>query len=118
MALTETQRIFAFLIGCMGARLLLVYATLVAPLKPLSILLGVIGLGFSVIWLMGWRKTGIETGGDPIWWNNLRPFHALAYLSAAALLWFGRRHLAAGVLFVDALVGLWFFLDHHKLIRL
>lgn len=115
MALTKEQRIPLFLIGCMGTRLALVYAALVAPSQVLSVLIGVIGVGFAVIWMFGLRKTGLETGGEKIWWNHLRPIHAALFLAAATLLWYGMRKWAAILLFVDLLIGLVSFLIHHKL---
>ena len=117
MALDKKQRIAMFLIGCVGARLGLAYVALVAPNKILSVILGIIGTGFALIWIMGWRKTGLETGGQPIWWNHLRPLHALAYLTSAVLLWFKYRRDAAIIIVLDLIVGLTSFLFHHKLLQ-
>ena len=39
----------------------------------------VMAAGFIYIFLTGSRKTGMETFGDKIWWNDLRPVHALMY---------------------------------------
>lgn len=39
--------------------------------------------GFMAIFLFGLRKTGIETGGLPIWWNHYRPLHGLCYIGFA-----------------------------------
>ena len=36
-------------------------------------------IGFSYIFLTGSRKTGIEVFGSKIWWNKLRPLHAILY---------------------------------------
>ena len=36
--------------------------------------------GFIYIYIFGKRKTGAEVFGDKIWWNNLRPIHAIFYL--------------------------------------
>jgi len=117
MALDEKQRIAMFLIGCVGTRLGLAYMALVAPTEILSLILGIIGTGFAVIWIMGWRKTGSETGGQPIWWNHLRPLHALAYLTSAVLLWFVCSRVAAIIIVLDLIVGLTSFLFHHKLLQ-
>ena len=61
--------------------------TLVEPLSLLSIMinlaLSVIALGFITIYVFGWRKTGLETMGAPIWWNDLRPLHGALYGIAA-----------------------------------
>ena len=117
MALDKKQRIAMFLIGCVGARLGFAYAALVVPTKILSFIFGIIGIGFAIIWIMGWRKTGTETGGQPIWWNHLRPLHALAYLTSAVLLWFKYRRDAAFIIFLDLILGLTSFLFHHKLLQ-
>jgi hypothetical protein len=116
MALTKAQRIPLFLIGCMGTRLALVYAALVAPSLVLSVFTGIIGMGFAIIWLLGLRKTGLETGGEKIWWNHLRPIHAVLFLTVSVLLWYGMRKWAAILLFLDLLIGLVSFLIHHKFI--
>ena len=84
-----------FFLGCIPARLLLVYISY-ALLKNsnktflyafVAITLA-IGIGFWTIYLKGWRKTGTETFGQKIWWNALRPVHGSIYLlfSLAALL--------------------------------
>jgi hypothetical protein len=117
MTLDKEQRIALFLIGCVGSRLGLAYAALVAPTKILSVIFGIIGTGFALIWIMGWRKTGSETGGEPIWWDHLRPLHAVAYLTSAVLLWFEYREVAAIIIFLDLVIGLISFLFHHKLLQ-
>lgn len=106
-----------FLIGCIGARLALAWSATVAPPPLLRLLAGVCALiaaGFASIYLFGLRTHGIETGGGPIWWNALRPFHAATYAVAAGAAWTGRRQLAGGVLLLDALVGLASFMLHHR----
>ncbi len=111
----------AFLIGCMGARLALAYILSIASkplLKWLSVLTGIMATGFFLIWAFGWRKTGLETSKDfktkaPIWWDHLRPLHALAYGLVAVLAWRGNGSLAARIVVLDALVGLVAFTLHH-----
>ena len=77
-----------FLLGCIPTRLLLAYViTLIKPFSPLSIIinltLSMIALGFITIYIFGWRKTGPETMGAPIWWNHWRPLHGALYGIAA-----------------------------------
>jgi hypothetical protein len=84
-----------FFLGCVPVRLLLVYIayallknsnkTLLYAFVAITL---AIGIGFWVIYLKGWRKTGTETFGQKIWWNALRPVHGSIYLlfSLAALL--------------------------------
>ena len=108
----------AFLVGCIGARLALAYGISIASgnvLKALSVLTGAMALGFFTIWAFGWRKTGPETGGKPIWWNHMRPLHAMAYGIAAALAWTGHGLLAGCVIAADTMIGLMAFLHHHRL---
>lgn len=112
----------AFLIGCIGARLALAYALSVAgkgALKWLSVVTGAMATGFLLIYVFGWRKTGLEASKDfsaqaPIWWDALRPLHALAYGLAAVFAWRGRGSLAARVVVLDALIGLSAFALHRS----
>lgn len=104
-----------FLIGCVGSRLALVYlagSTWLPPtgLKVMAVLAALVSLGFMTIFLFGLRKTGIETGGQPIWWNGLRPFHAATYATFAILAWNGHVRHAQAVLLLDVAVGLAAFL--------
>jgi hypothetical protein len=97
-----------FLVGCMGARMGLVYLAYVAPmryLRHLGALALVVATGFAMIYINGWRKTGIEVDGGRIWWNNLRPMHAALWFLFALLALCGNR-FAWVVLFADALLGL------------
>ena len=75
-------RFIMFIFGCIGIRTLLVIITKNINIKYLHFF-GYIALlpaiGFIYIFLTGARKTGIEVGGDKIWWNYLRPIHSLLY---------------------------------------
>ena len=110
------QRIMAFLVLCIGSRLGLGY--LAKNLSGnwsmlLASIFAIIGASFIIIYFGGLRKTGAETGGNPIWWNNLRPIHGVLYLIAAGLLFYGHRCWASQVIIIDTLVGLTSFLLHH-----
>lgn len=76
------KRFALFLIGCIGMRLLFVYIAKTINNKYLPYL-GYLALlpaiGFIYIYLTGSRKTGAEVFGSKIWWNHLRPIHALLY---------------------------------------
>lgn len=100
--------VLAFLIGCIGSRLTLSYLAYSRPdmLPWLGLLALAISVGFTMIYINGWRKTGIETGGKPIWWNHLRPFHAFTYGLFALLALQGVHEHAWKVLLFDTLVGL------------
>ena len=82
--MNDLQKRFAlFLIGCMGARLsLAIIAKNIDTkyLKYMGYLLLLPAFGFMFIYLTGIRKTGAEVFGEKIWWNNLRPLHAILYL--------------------------------------
>jgi len=84
-----------FFLGCIPVRLLLVYIAYVLLknsnktfLYAFVVITLAIGIGLWIIYLKGWRKTGIETFGQKIWWNTLRPVHGSIYVlfSLAALL--------------------------------
>lgn len=109
-------RIVTFLIGCIGTRIGLAYAAKFSSKiwsKLLSVVTGIMALGFATIYLFGLRKTGLETQGAPIWWNHLRPLHALLYAIASWGLFVGKQELSWKVLLVDTLVGLMAFLHYH-----
>src|SRR5688500_15340087 len=96
----STTRTALFLLVCLGSRLALVF--LVGALSPnalkmLAVLAALVSLGFLVIFSMGLRKSGLETGGEPIWWNGLRPFHAATYGMVALLAWSGHVRCAQAV---------------------
>lgn len=109
------KRFALFLLGCVPVRLALVY--LVAAervgLKMMAFFGGCIALGFATIFAGGLRRTGLETGGAPIWWNWLRPVHALLWGLFAYFAWIGRSSVAWKLLFVDICVGTISFFIYH-----
>jgi len=109
-----------FLLGCIPLRLLLVY--LVASdvvggmwLKVGAVLAGAVAIGFAAIFLGGWRKTGRETGGQPIWWNLLRPVHAVLWGLVAWFAWTGKSDIVWRLLLADVCIGLVSFFVYHGL---
>jgi len=79
---TIEKRILLFLFGCIPTRLFLVYLSKNVPIHHLPILGYILllpAIGFIYLFFSGTRITGVETFGDKIWWNNLRPIHALFY---------------------------------------
>ena len=114
--MNNIQKRFAlFLLGCIPTRLAFVYIAKNISLKYLP-LLGYLALlpaiGFIYIYLTGSRQTGGETFGDKIWWNNLRPLHAILYLlfSYNAIL---KNNNAWIYLLIDVIIGLVSFLIFH-----
>ena len=111
------KRMLMFLIGCIGVRSLLVVIAKYSNttyLKYLGYLALVPAVGFIYIYLTGSRKTGGETFGEKIWWNNLRPVHSILYLLFAYNAIIGNKQ-AWIYLLADVLFGLLSFLIHHYL---
>jgi hypothetical protein len=122
-----------FLIGCIPTRLLLAYLAYYSlnydskfsnNLKYiLTIITFLIGLSFIIIYEKGWRKTGPETGGKEIWWNDYRPIHGSIYLTFSFLT---LLHILKPsysclkyiwiLLLLDVLIGLFAFSKHYNLI--
>jgi hypothetical protein len=109
------KRFLLFIIGCIGTRSLFVYVAKNVGQKYLP-LLGYLALlpafGFMYIYLTGSRQTGAEVLGDKIWWNDLRPIHALLYFLFAYNAIIGNNK-AWMYLLVDVIFGLVSFLVFH-----
>jgi hypothetical protein len=109
------KRFLLFLIGCIGLRTLFVIIAKNVSINYLPIL-GYLALlpaiGFIYIFVTGTRKTGAEVFGEKIWWNNLRPLHALLYGLFAYNAIIGNRN-AWIYLLVDVVIGLVCFLIFH-----
>ncbi len=109
------KRFLLFLFGCIGTRSLFVIIAKnisINYLPYLGYLALLPAIGFMYIFLTGSRKTGGEVFGDRIWWNNLRPIHALLYALFAYNAILGRRS-AWKFLLYDVLFGLTAFLYYH-----
>jgi hypothetical protein len=105
----STKRLLLFLIGCIGLRSLFAYVAKIANIGLLRVMgwLALIpAVGFMYIHLTGARKTGAEVFGEKIWWNSLRPVHALMYFAFAWLAITGVRGMAWKVLAADVMLGL------------
>jgi len=99
--------LWLFLIGCMGARLLLAYLASVANktwLRVMGYLALLPAIGFLYLFVSGTRNT-VGAFGEKIWWNSLRPVHALMYGLFAYAAITGNRN-AWILLLLDALIGL------------
>ena len=108
-------RFILFLFGCIGTRLLFVIIAKNVSIKILYYL-GYLALlpaiGFIYIFTTGSRQTGAEVLGDKIWWNNLRPLHALLYGLFAYNAIQGNPNSWL-YLFLDVIIGLVSFLTYH-----
>lgn len=110
------RRTLLFLVGCMGTRLALVWLAKHAStgrLRLMGIAALAISFGFLYIWANGLRKTGPETFGAPIWWNDLRPLHATTYAIFAWMALNGSPD-AWKVLLFDVSIGFGAWV-HHRL---
>lgn len=110
------KRFILFLVGCIGFRLFITYLAKISNkqfLRYMGYVSVLIGIGFLAIYFAGLRKTGHETFGDKIWWNNLRPVHGILYLLFAYNAIIGNRN-AWVFLAVDIVLGLISFLWFHK----
>jgi hypothetical protein len=79
---TDTQRNAAFVVACLGTRTALTLtARGAAPdtLRQLGQIAVVPAVGFALIYALRLRTTGAEVQGQAIWWNHLRPLHALLW---------------------------------------
>ena len=109
------KRFFLFLVFCIGSRSLFVYVAKNINIQYLPIL-GYIALlpafGFAYIFATGARQTGAEVFGEKIWWNNLRPVHAILY-SLFAYNAINKNRQSWVYLLIYVLFGLIGFLTHH-----
>lgn len=69
-------------------------------------------IGFAVIYVGGLRPTGMEVGGEKIWWNDLRPVHS-ALFGLFALSAIQKNANAWIFLLLDTLLGLGSFMRHY-----
>ena len=109
-------RMLIFIIFCIGARLGLAYLAAKIPdsyLTLYSAIIGLIGVSFLFLYFTDGRKTGAETGGNTIWWSNLRPIHGIMYVVSGSLLLYKYKSLGSKFILVDTLIGLIAFLVHH-----
>ncbi len=109
------KRFLLFLFGCIGTRLAIALIAKTVSVNALA-MMGYIALipaiGFMSIYFFGLRERGAEVFGERIWWNDLRPIHALLYFGFAYLA-INRNRDAWLLLMADAAIGLSSFLWHH-----
>ena len=113
MKLADT--LLTFLIGCMGVRLFLAFLAKQANKKWLRIM-GYIAIlpiiGFMYLFLSGVRNK-VGAFGEKVWWNPLRPVHALLFSLFAYFAIVGNRN-AWVYLLIDAMISLFAFLWVHS----
>ena len=109
------KRFIAFIFGCILVRTLFVIFVKKISNKYLPYLgyIAIIpAIGFLIIYFGGYRKFGPETLGKKIWWNDLRPIHALLYLMFAYLA-INKKSESYIPLLIDVIIGLIAFLYFH-----
>ena len=109
------KRFLLFLVGCIGIRTLFIIAAKNSPviyLKYMGYLALLPAIGFVYIFFTGSRQTGAEVFGGKIWWNDLRPIHALLYFLFAYNAIMGNAG-AWVYLLIDVLFGLSAFVHFH-----
>lgn len=117
----EKKSILLFLLGCIPLRIFLAYLVYTLSRnkdynfkKYLATILLAISIGFFYIYTFNKRKTGIETFGEKIWWNSLRPVHGMLYFLTSMSLFSGCGEKYAWIfLLADVTIGLFSFLVHH-----
>jgi hypothetical protein len=105
------KRNLMFLFGCILFRYFLTYLAKVSDdngLFVLGLLFAIISIGMFSIFLTKSRKTGAETLGADIWWNDYRPIHASLYALFSYMALSG-NHDAWKILFADTTLGLGLF---------
>jgi hypothetical protein len=112
MNLSDSQKSsLIFILACIPARIGLSYLAYKRSFKFLPIITTLIGIGFLYIYFTGSRKTGTETFGKPIWWNNARLFHGLLFIAYSILAILGCDN-AWILLAFDVAFGIGGFVQH------
>lgn len=112
---TIQKRFLYFVIGCIGSRILLTMIAKTASPATL-VYLGYLALlpaiGFTYLFITGERQTGPEVFGGKIWWNHLRPVHALLYFLFAYNA-IHKNNNAWNYLLIDVIIGVISFIAYH-----
>ena len=112
---TLQKRFLAFLLLCIPVRIGFVFIAKKVDKKYLPYLgyLAILpAIGFAYIYIFGKRKTGGETFGQKIWWNDLRPVHSIFYLIFAYLALSKNKEAYVPLLY-DVIIGFISFISHH-----
>lgn len=121
MFLSATQRRWMFWIGCIGTRVALAVIAKLYHTFFFVRLMAYAGILLSVSYLYlffsGARKTGVEVGGGLIWWNLLRPIHALLWGTFSYMVLGGSRETRSKswmALAADVALGAGAYLIHYS----
>ena len=108
--LTEKKRIILFLLGCIGARIILAILPLYLSkiwLPYFGFIILIIACSFLYLYFTNGRLKAPEGGGNT-WWAKFRLIHGLLYLTSAIYL-FQKERVASLPLFIDVILGLILF---------
>jgi hypothetical protein len=112
---TIHKRFLLFLGLCIPVRLAIAYISSIVSANILF-LMGLVALipaiGWLSIYFFELRKTGGEVFGNKIWWDDLRPIHALDYLIFSYLAIHDSKY-SSYPLYFDAVLGLISFFIYH-----
>ena len=100
-----------FLLGCIPARLVLVYISTQIPadkLKYFGIPLFLIAISFLFLYFTNGRMNAPEAGSGVTWWSNLRIIHGLLYLAASVYAFQGKPQVWIPLL-IDVIFGFFAF---------
>ena len=109
------KRFLLFIFGCITSRLLLVFISKNINNKYLPYLAYISlipAIGFIILYLGDYRKTGGEVMGGKIWWNDIRPIHASLYI-LFSLFALKKKSYSWIILLIDTIFGLFVFLYHY-----
>tara|TARA_Y100001970_G_C13476338_1_gene482163 strand:+ start:30 stop:374 length:345 start_codon:yes stop_codon:yes gene_type:complete len=105
-----------FFLGCMSARFGLAYAAKIIDIKYLpymALLTSVISITFFINFMK--HKTGDRGGfGNKVWWNYYRLVHSFLF-GLFSILAFNKYDNSWILLFIDAMLGLYFFINKYFL---
>ena len=118
MTISKLQKRFLlFLLVCIPLRFIITVLAAYIPLKYLpfiGVFFIIFGIGFLYLNFFNKRLTGVETGGDVIWWHDLRPVHGFLSL-LFGILAVSKVREAWIVLLIDTIFGLLAFLAYHTI---
>jgi hypothetical protein len=114
------ERFLLFVFGCFLLRflfsLLIKHNVFSEPiLFGFAILSVLLALVWIILFFTNIREYGMETFGDKIWWNSLRPVHAFFWLLFAILIFLQQYSISWIPLCIDSILGLSAFLFFHFL---
>lgn len=109
------KRFLLFLFGCIGSRIGFAYLAKEINkeyLPYMGYISFIPAIGFMYIFLTGSREKGGEVFGSKIWWNSLRPIHAILW-GLFSLYAINKKRESWRFLVIDVSIGLIAFLYYH-----